>query len=84
MHARRGHCCGRHPAVLPQIEGAMQHKSKAGFGRRRELEKCDVTQVSHTGAIIGCLIFVLYAAEHCTDSPVTRLQWSLKEMHVVL
>jgi hypothetical protein len=41
--------------------------------------KCDVVQVSHTVAIIGCLIFVLYAAEHYTDSLVIRLQWSPRE-----
>jgi hypothetical protein len=45
----------------------------------KDTNKCSVAQVSHTVAIIGRLIFVPYAAEHYTDSLVTRLQWSPRE-----
>jgi hypothetical protein len=78
MRARSRLWEGTPPSYLDGKErwsdaNSLQRKSEAGFGWPRTLTS-GVAQISYTVAIIGRLIFVLYAAEHYTDSLVTRLQ----------
>jgi hypothetical protein len=68
------------------VPRTLQHRSKAGFGRPRELENVCVAQVSHTVARLS------FASSHCevrsgnlngltSDAPAVIAE---REMHVVL